>query len=292
MWVTGFTDAEGGCFSIIIEITNPLKWKVRTSFEINLHEKDIEVLHKIQSFFGVGSIYTRSNWKVCVYRVTNVTDLNNVIIPHFTKYPLISKKTLDFFLWSKVIKMVLNKEHLHLSGFLTILTYYASIDRGVSTKVLNHYPDIVPFDKPVINLPDNLNPYWVSGFVAGDGNFSVYVKPAKDYALGEKVYYRFQITQHSKDLELMSLFTKFFNCGVVHVRSNLATPRCDFIIQDASSILDKIIPHFDIYPLCNLKQKDFICFKNSMSLVKLNQHLTKEGLDKIQTLSLEMNSNR
>ncbi len=62
--------------------------------------------------------------------------------------------------------------------------------------------------------------------------------------------------------------------------------------QDASSILDKIIPHFDIYPLCNLKQKDFICFKECMSLVKSNQHLTKEGLDKIKTLSLEMNSNR
>lgn len=33
-WITGFTDAEG-CFSIIIEITKLLKWKVRTSFEIN-----------------------------------------------------------------------------------------------------------------------------------------------------------------------------------------------------------------------------------------------------------------
>jgi hypothetical protein len=175
---------------------------------------------------------------------------------------------------------------------LTILTYYASINRGVSKKVLSHYPNITPFEKPVINLPDNLDPNWVSGFVAGDGNFSVYVKPSKDYTLGEKVYYRFQITQHSKDLELIRLFTKFFNCGVVHVRSNLATPRCDFIVQDKSSILEKIIPHFDTYGLCNLKQKDFICFKKSMSIVKLNQHLTKEGLDKIKTLSLEMNSNR
>ena len=38
LWVSGFVDAEG-CFSIIIEISEPLKWKVRTSFEINLHEK-------------------------------------------------------------------------------------------------------------------------------------------------------------------------------------------------------------------------------------------------------------
>lgn len=54
---------------------------------------------------------------------------------------------------------------------------------------------------------------------------------------------------------------KFFDCGIVHLRSNLATPRCDFIVQDVSSLLDKIIPHFDLYPLLNLKQKDYICFK-------------------------------
>jgi hypothetical protein len=91
MWVTGFTGAEG-CFSIIIEITDPLKWKVRSSFEINLHTEDADILYKIQSFFGVGSVYKRLSRKTSVFRVTNVKDLNTVIIPHYTKYPLISKK--------------------------------------------------------------------------------------------------------------------------------------------------------------------------------------------------------
>jgi len=84
-------------FTIIIEITNPLKWKVRTSFEINLHEKDINILYKIQSFFNsVGSIYTRPDRKLAVYRVSNVNELSEVIIPHFNKYTLISKKYVDF----------------------------------------------------------------------------------------------------------------------------------------------------------------------------------------------------
>lgn len=67
--------------------------------------------------------------------------------------------------------MILNKDHLTKTGFATILTYYASISRGVSNKVLKYYPGIVPADKPVISLPENLNPQWVSGFVAGDGDF-------------------------------------------------------------------------------------------------------------------------
>lgn len=91
--------------------------------------------------------------------------------------------------------------------------------------------------------------------MAGDGGFSIYIRSAKDYILGEKVYCRFHITQHSKDIELMKLFIKFFDCGIVHLRSNSATPRCDFIVQDVSSLLDKIIPHFDLYPLLNLNPK-------------------------------------
>lgn len=237
MWVTGFVDAEG-CFSVIIEI--PVRGKdslrkVRCSFEINLHEKDAEILYKIQSFFGVGAIYNRSDKKISVYRVTNVNYLNDVIIPHFTNYPLLSKKGLDFILWSKVIKIILNKDHLSKSGFLQILSYYGSINRGISKKVSKYYTDILPYPKPNLNLPDNLNPHWVSGFVAGDGGFSIYVRPAKDYLLLEKVYCRFHIAQHSKDIALMRLFIKFFGCGVVNLRSNLSTPRCDFIVQDITS---------------------------------------------------------
>ncbi len=222
-----------------------------------------------------------------------MNELNEVIIPHFNKYTLISNKYVDFLFWSKAVNLVLNKEHLKLPGFLTILNYYASINRGASKKVLSFFPNIKALDRPLINLPVALDQFWVSGFVAGDGGFAVYTHKASKFdSLRERLSYRFYITQHSKDLDLMKLFIKFFNCGVIHVRSNLATPRCDYIVQDAISLLEKIIPHFDSYPLSNLKQKDFVNFKESMNLIKLNKHLTKEGLEKIKDLSLEMNSNR
>lgn len=89
----------------------------------------------------------------------------------------------------------------------------------------------------------------------------------------------------------MRLFIKFFGCGVVNLRSNLSTPRCDFIVQDITSLL-KIIPHFDLYPLLNIKPKDYICFKKAIFRVKLKKPLTKEGLIKLKSLNLEMNSNR
>lgn len=290
MWITGFTDAEG-CFSVIIEIKSLLKWRVRTSFEINIHKMDVDILYKIQSFFSVGSVYVKPSRKIAVYRVSNVNELNKVIIPHFNKYPLITRKRADFMLWSEVIKLVLTKEHLNLKGFLTILSYYASINRGISKKIITIFPDIKPQDRPLFTLPEELNPQWVSGFVGGDGGFSIYVNDTIDN-LKQRLSYRFYITQHSKDLELMNLFVTFFRCGFIDVRSNPNTPRCDFIVQDATSILENIIPHFDSYPLFNLKHKDFLCFKEGMFLIKSKQHLTTQGLIKIKDLSLEMNSKR
>jgi hypothetical protein len=90
----------------------------------------------------------------------------------------------------------------------------------------------------------------------------------------------------------MQLFKKFFSCGKVVVRSSTSTPRCDFIVQDTSFLLDKIISHFDLYPLLNLKQEDYLCFRKAIFLIKEKSHLTREGLDKLKSLNLEMNSNR
>ncbi len=85
--------------------------------------------------------------------------------------------------------------------------------------------------------------------------------------MSEKVYCRFHIAQHSKDIKLSPRGARNYSLnflrpsypprwggdsGVVHLRSNTATPRCDFIVQDTASLLDKIIPHFDLYPLLNL----------------------------------------
>jgi len=56
------------------------------------------------------------------------------------------------------VEIILNKDHLTEQGFLNTLSYYAAINKGVSKKVLKDYPNIISVNKPVINLPANLNP--------------------------------------------------------------------------------------------------------------------------------------
>lgn len=103
-FVTGFADAEC-CFSISIVRKNKLKvgWEIKIRFQINLHQKDKVLLQQIQSYFGVGSLYKYGSQllQLCVFSVKDLA----VIIDHFDKYPLITKKRADYELFKKSYKL-------------------------------------------------------------------------------------------------------------------------------------------------------------------------------------------
>lgn len=114
-YVTGFVDGEG-CFNINItkSSSNLIGYQVQARFIIEVHIKDIEILHKIQAFFdGIGSITSTKN--VARYSVYGINDINN-IIKFFDEYPLQSAKVIDFSLWKECVKLMLSKDHLTTSG--------------------------------------------------------------------------------------------------------------------------------------------------------------------------------
>ena len=98
-FITGLIDAEG-TFTVPID-DNPkrkLDWRVQAKFQIELYKRDLDLLLKVQQYFGgIGSISKSGN--MVNYSVSSVKDLTNSIIPYFTKYPLLSQKSADFF-WS------------------------------------------------------------------------------------------------------------------------------------------------------------------------------------------------
>jgi LAGLIDADG endonuclease len=70
------------------------KWEIRSTFEILVDLKHKEILDPIHNFFGVGKIYVQE--KNVYYRVTRMIDLNNIIIPHFKSFPLLTRKRVNF----------------------------------------------------------------------------------------------------------------------------------------------------------------------------------------------------
>jgi hypothetical protein len=118
-----------------------------------LHIRDIEVLYKIKEFFKVGSIIVRirNGKSTGIYSVQSVKDLVTVIIPHFIKYPLITQKQADFLLFSSIINLINNKEHLNLEGLNKILSIRASMNKGLTGKLKELFPNVVGVERPVIN---------------------------------------------------------------------------------------------------------------------------------------------
>ena len=85
----------------------------------------------------------------------------------------------------------------------------------------------------------------------------------------------------------MNQFIQFFDCGKVNVR--ITDNRCDFYVQDLNKIINNIIPHFDNYPLQNIKHLDFADFQKAAELYKTDG---KKNGETIKSIINNMNSKR
>jgi len=140
-WVSGFTSGDGS-FHLNIKKTSNRVSRVSVRYSINLNIKDIEVLKDLASYFNslkkpndlvnklflvppLGSTHLRkkvniSN-KTVSFQVTKISDLIEVIIPFFEKYPIQGVKSLDFLEFKKVAILIRDKKHLSIEGFNKIL---------------------------------------------------------------------------------------------------------------------------------------------------------------------------
>ena len=113
---------------------------------------------RIKAFFGVGNIIKDRKTNMVYFVVSPLADLTNVIIPHFLEYPLLTQKRADFLLFKSIIDMINSKEHLDSEGLTKIVGIRYSINRGLSTTLLEAFPDAYPVDKPKMLVPLTIDP--------------------------------------------------------------------------------------------------------------------------------------
>jgi len=126
-YIAGFVDGEG-CFCVSISKHKTLKRRieVRPEFEIELRADDKDLLDRIQHTLECGRIYhltyERYGWAPHVkYKVSNIKDLSEVIIPFFDKHVLQGKKRDVYLLFREIVLMMRKKEHLKEHGFKKIV---------------------------------------------------------------------------------------------------------------------------------------------------------------------------
>jgi len=290
-FLTGFSDAES---TFIISIRKKsdlkLKWSVELAFSISVNKKDLKVLELIKDYLGVGNIFYNKKDDCYHFTVASVKDLTNVIIPHFDKYPLLSLKQVDFFLFKSVVELINGKEHLTLLGLQKIVDIKASFNKGLPQSLKDAFPNWKPVPKPAVQFTKIQDPNWLAGFVNGDGSFSVTISSSKTNLTGYSVRLRLSISQHSRDLELLNSFTRYLNCGIVTLSAKL--PNCYFSVTSLSDVVNIIVPFFEKYPMEGSKKEDFKDWCLIAKLMENKAHRTKAGLNQIIKIRNGMNLKR
>lgn len=168
-----------------------------------------------------------------------------------------------------------------------IVAYKASLNLGLSDRLKESFPGVVPLRKPLVIDKVIRDPYWVAGFTSAEGCFFLDIYKSKT-KIGEAVKLTFFITQHLRDEQLMRSLIGYFECGNIFFNKE----KVNFTVQKYSDLTYKIIPFFKKYPILGEKSKDFSDLCQAGELMKTKTHLTLDGLDKIRKLKFGMNRHR
>ena len=131
----------------------------------------------------------------------------------------------------------------------------------------------------------NLNPWFVSGFVDGDGSFSVSITKKKS-GIGWKIQPIFTIGLDPKDLDLLVQIKVFFKTGKIYTSKRGIVY---YTVGSTKDIIKYILPHFDKYPLISFKLKDYLVFRQIVLLMEKGEHNSLPGLLKIFSLRAILN---
>ena len=121
-------------------------------------------------------------------------------------------------------------------------------------------------------------------------SFNISIAKSLNTKTGYRVWLRFQITQHSRDAELLKLLINYFNCGGFYLNKNKEIG--DYIVSSFSDISSNMIPFFKKYPILGYKELDFSDFSKALNLIENKKHLEESGLNELIKLKHGMNRGR
>ncbi len=145
------------------------------------------------------------------------------------------------------------------------------------------------------NQQGRLNPWWVVGFVDGEGCFSISIFRNVTTKSGVQVFPEFVVTQGTKSLSVLKNLQIFFGCGNIYVNRRKDNHRENlyrYCVRNLKDIQEKIIPFFDRYTLQTAKYQDYLVFCEIVKLIDQKSHLSLEGIEKIRALASTMNRHK
>jgi LAGLIDADG endonuclease len=128
---------------------------------------------------------------------------------------------------------------------------------------------------------------YISGYVDGEGCFTVSISPRAKLLVGWEVRPSFSVSQNGDRAEVLHVLQAYFGCG--SIRPDRSDRTVKWETRRLEDILGHVIPHFESFPLMSGKQLDFERFASVCRLMAAGAHRRRAGLIEIVELARVMN---
>jgi hypothetical protein len=210
----------------------------------------------MQRFFG-GIGVLKTSGKFVYFDINSVSDLK-VLFAHFALYPLVGSKRNMYYIFTMVHQLYVGKVHLKPQGFLQCVAYINCLNNSIKLEVLeaiqSAHGALPPISLAPVLVPTSysLNPYWILGFVCGEGSFIYFTRTRLTASGVIKLDYTlvFETSQLPLDTVLLNAVLEHIGFGNLFSRIG-AVSRIRIVNVDI--LQHYVLPFFTLYPMPGYK---------------------------------------
>ena len=130
-------------------------------------------------------------------------------------------------------------------------------------------------------------PSYISGYVDGEGCFTVSISPRPTLLVGWEVRPSISVSQNGDRSEVLLAIQRYFVCGTL--RPDRSDRTLKWEVRSLPLIVERVVPHFWRYPMQSGKQRDFELFADICDRMTRGEHRSCKGLAEIVRLAGAMN---
>ncbi len=131
---------------------------------------------------------------------------------------------------------------------------------------------------------------YLSGYADGEGCFCVALSKSERHAFGWEIRPSFSVSQNYDRAEILHLYKQYFSCG--SIRPDRSDKTLKYEVRSVRDLVERVIPHFEKYPLFSSKRKDFEKFALVCKKMSRREHLTDRGFREIIELVFTINTGK
>ena len=184
-YISGLTQTDGSFFcSVILSPKHRFGLQFRPKFTITADLDSKYVLDNIKLFLNCGKVIINKQNFTAEFEVVKLDELFNIIIPHFTNYPVFCAKLHAFNLFREIVIALFTKDKRTIEGRRELLKLALSINITTNRKTdrIEHLFSLLEVtenkDKELIlnninQISNTLSNECISGIIDGDGSFYI-----------------------------------------------------------------------------------------------------------------------